>query len=82
MTWNQVAEEVGGFTPAMLTGLARARHVGLPRVMRLLGWLDWPAADFVVLRVLRSLLAAYLSAHRTMINGSALCAALAVTEGD
>jgi hypothetical protein len=26
------------------------------------------------------LLAAYLSAHRTMINGSALCAALAVTE--
>jgi hypothetical protein len=25
-------------------------------------------------------LAAYLSAHRTMINGSALCAALAVTE--
>ncbi len=28
------------------------------------------------------LLAAYLSAHRTMINGSALCAALAVTERD
>ncbi len=27
-------------------------------------------------------LAAYLSAHRTMINGSALCAALAVTERD
>jgi hypothetical protein len=28
------------------------------------------------------LLATYLSAHRTMINGSALCAALAVTERD
>jgi hypothetical protein len=28
------------------------------------------------------LLAAYLSAHRTTINGSALCAALAVTERD
>ena len=28
------------------------------------------------------LLAAYLSAHRSMINGSALCAALAVTERD
>ena len=28
------------------------------------------------------LLAAYLSAHKTMINSSALCAALAVTERD
>lgn len=28
------------------------------------------------------LLAAYLSAHRTMINGRALCTALAVTERD
>jgi hypothetical protein len=28
------------------------------------------------------LLAAYLSAHRTMINGGALCAVLAVTERD
>ena len=28
------------------------------------------------------LLAAYLSAHKTMINGSALCADLAVTERD
>jgi hypothetical protein len=27
-------------------------------------------------------LAAYLSAHRTVINGSALCAALAVAERD
>ena len=34
--------------------------------------------QFADLRVL----AAYLSAHRIMINGSALCAALAVTERD
>jgi hypothetical protein len=34
------------------------------------------------IRTLVLLLAAYLSAHRTMINGSALCAALAVTERD
>jgi hypothetical protein len=54
MTWKQVAEEIGGFTPSTLTGLARVRHVGFPRVMRLVGWLDRPAADFVVLRVLRS----------------------------
>jgi len=36
---------------------------------------DFPASIY-------PLLAAYLSAHRTMINGSALCAALAVTERD
>jgi hypothetical protein len=30
----------------------------------------------------RLVLAAYLSAHRTTINGSALCVALAVTERD
>jgi len=30
----------------------------------------------------RAVLAAYLSTHRTIINGSALCAALAVTERD
>ncbi len=30
----------------------------------------------------REVLATYLSAHRTMINGSALCTAMAVTERD
>src|SRR6185437_1581883 len=29
MTWKQVAEEIGGFTPAMLTGLTASR---VPRV--------------------------------------------------
>ena len=32
--------------------------------------------------VFNSMLEAYLSAHRTMITGSALCTALAVTERD
>jgi len=54
MTWRQVADEIGGFTPGMLTGLAKARHVGFPRVMRLVAWLDRPAASFTALRVLRS----------------------------
>jgi hypothetical protein len=34
------------------------------------------------IRRFRPLLAAYLSAHKAMINGSALCAALAFTERD
>jgi hypothetical protein len=54
MTWKQVADEIGGFTPATLTGLAKARHIGFPRVMRLVIWLDRPTASFTVARVLRS----------------------------
>jgi hypothetical protein len=54
LTWKQVADEIGGFTPAMLTGLARGRHVVFPRVMRLVAWLDRSAASFTVARVLRS----------------------------
>jgi hypothetical protein len=43
----------------------------------------YQADPFRVARVqVKGGLAAYLSAHRTMINGSALCAALAVTERD
>jgi hypothetical protein len=34
------------------------------------------------LQAIPGALAAYLPAHRTMINGSALCAALAVTKRD
>jgi hypothetical protein len=54
LTWKQVAGEVGGCTPAMLTGLAKANHVSIVHAMRLVGWLDRPAADFIALRVLRS----------------------------
>jgi hypothetical protein len=54
LTWKQVADEISGFTPAMLTGLVRGRHVTFPRVMRLVAWADRPAASFTVARVLRS----------------------------
>ena len=45
MTWPQVAREVGCW-PVELTGLARARRVGFPGVMRILRWLGRPAAQF------------------------------------
>jgi uncharacterized protein YfiM (DUF2279 family) len=50
MTWRQVAADIGGVTPAMLTGLAVARHVGFPRVMRLVTWVEQPAARFTAPR--------------------------------
>jgi hypothetical protein len=50
MTWRQVAAEIGGVTPAMLTGLAGARHLSFPRVMRLVTWLGLPAASFIAPR--------------------------------
>jgi len=46
MTWSQVAQELGGFTSAMLTNLANGGRVGLPGVMRIVGWLGRPAATF------------------------------------
>lgn len=45
LTWPQVAREIG-CGPAQLTGLARAQRVGFPGVMRILRWLDRPAASF------------------------------------
>ena len=46
LTWDQVAAEIGGFSPAMLKRLAKEGRVGFPRVMRLVRWLERPAADF------------------------------------
>ncbi len=46
MTWKAVAEEVGGFTPAMLTRLAEPGRVMFPSVMRLVRWLAEPARTF------------------------------------
>jgi hypothetical protein len=46
LTWHQVAEEVGA-TQVQLTGLAKARHVGFPHVMRLVQWIGLPATDFM-----------------------------------
>jgi hypothetical protein len=46
MTWSQVAQVIGGCTPGMLMNLAKGGRVGLPGVMRLVRWLDQPAAAF------------------------------------
>ena len=46
MTWGMVAQEVGGFTPGMLTRLAKGGRVGFPGVMRIVRWLERPAAAF------------------------------------
>jgi len=46
MTWAELAGELRGFTPNMLTNLASGPRIGFPRVMRLVRWLDEPAVDF------------------------------------
>jgi hypothetical protein len=46
MTWQDIALRLGEFTPEMLTNLARGGRVGFPRVMRVVRWLDQPAASF------------------------------------
>jgi hypothetical protein len=44
-TWAAVASEVG-VTPGMLRNLAKGGRVGFPGVMRVVRWLDQPAAAF------------------------------------
>jgi hypothetical protein len=51
MTWKEVAGEIRGFTPGMLTNLAHGPLIGFPRVMGLTQWLGRPASDFVRVRV-------------------------------
>jgi hypothetical protein len=46
LTWAEVARDIRGFTPGMLTRLAKGGRIGFPRVMRLVRWLDRPAAGF------------------------------------
>ncbi|MGC4047956.1 MAG: hypothetical protein QM758_29530 [Armatimonas sp.] len=48
MTWKAVALEIGGCTAGMLTHLSEGGRTGLPHVMRLVRWLDRPAAVFTV----------------------------------
>jgi len=45
MTWAQVAKEVGLNAPS-LTRLSKGGRTGFPQVMRIVGWLARPAADF------------------------------------
>ena len=47
LSWAQVAAQLPGFTPSMLTNLATGPLIGFPRVMLLTQWLGRPAADFV-----------------------------------
>ena len=47
LTWQQIAAELPGFTPSMLTNLASGPLIGFPRAMTLTQWLGRPAADFV-----------------------------------
>jgi hypothetical protein len=47
MTWSEVAGEISGFTPSMLTNLANGPLIGFPRVMALVQRLGRPASDFV-----------------------------------
>jgi hypothetical protein len=47
LTWNEVASEIRGFTPGMLTNLAKGPLIGFPRVMALTQWLGCPASHFV-----------------------------------
>jgi hypothetical protein len=47
LTWQQVAKELPGFTPSMLTNLASRPLIGFPRVMTITQWLGRPVAAFV-----------------------------------
>lgn len=50
LTWQEVADELPGFTPSMLTNLANGPLIGFPRVMTLIQWVGRPAAAFVRVR--------------------------------
>jgi hypothetical protein len=47
LSWPTVATDVG-VSAATLKGLAHARHVSFPGVMRIVGWVGQPAANFTV----------------------------------
>jgi hypothetical protein len=47
LTWQQLANELRGFTASMLTNLENGPLIGFPRVMTLTQWLGLPAATFV-----------------------------------
>jgi len=46
LAWSDVARELKGFTPGMLTNLGKGGRIGFPRVMRLVRWLGRPAVEF------------------------------------
>jgi hypothetical protein len=50
LSWIQVAKELTGFQPGMLTNLAAGPLSGFPRVMLLTQWLNLPLTKFVKAR--------------------------------
>jgi uncharacterized protein YfiM (DUF2279 family) len=46
MSWKDVASEIGGLTPDMLTRLEKGGRTTFPSVMRAVAWLGQPAARF------------------------------------
>ena len=46
LTWAEVAGEIDGYTPNMLTRMAKGGRTGFPHVMRVVRWLDRPAVTF------------------------------------
>jgi hypothetical protein len=46
MTWKEVAQQIGGYTPGMLANLANGGRIGFPGVMRIVRWIGQPAAVF------------------------------------
>lgn len=45
-TWQQLAHEIGGFSPAMLTRLTERGRMGVSQVVILADWLGQPAENF------------------------------------
>ena len=43
ITWQQVADEIGGFTGPMLARFAQGGRTSFPGIMRVVRWLDVPA---------------------------------------
>lgn len=46
LTWNEVAEAIGGFSPGMLMNLRRRRRMSIEQVVRLSAWLGVIPEDF------------------------------------
>jgi hypothetical protein len=46
LTWQQVANEIGGCNAPSLTRLAKGGRIGFPHVMRVVEWLGRPASTF------------------------------------
>jgi hypothetical protein len=44
--WRDLAGEIGAVSSAALTGLANGGRCSFPGVMRIVSWLDRPAASF------------------------------------